>query len=134
MTARVVHVKDRIEGSVYIGRANATYGLPRSPLANPFSVGKHRTQAEAVRAFDRMIWSTMLGVGNDHRKAEVVEALILCRDRPLACWCRHDGDDDQDERPCHGDIIVAILNVCSDDQLRDMASVKGPHSLDDKTS
>jgi hypothetical protein len=45
---RVVHVRDHVEGAVYIGRAMPRFGLPASPWRNPYKIGTHGTRADCL--------------------------------------------------------------------------------------
>ena len=49
------------------------------------------------------------------------EQVIACRDRPLACWCRHDGEARTPANACHGDVILGLLEANTDDELRTLA-------------
>jgi hypothetical protein len=40
------------------------------------------------------------------------------RDKALACWCRHDGEERTHANACHGDVLVELLGRYSDDELR----------------
>jgi hypothetical protein len=111
--ARVVHVKDKVPGAVYVGRANARYGLAASPFANPFRVGTFSTRAEAIEHYRR--WLTERG------GRLVFDQLPALRGKPLACWCRREGEERTDDNACHADILVALLDRYSDDELRGMA-------------
>jgi hypothetical protein len=113
---RVVHVNDDIEGAVYIGRTNQWRGLKRSPLANPFMIGPACSRGEAIANYARGL-DSVLAAGN----RRVITALVACRGKPLACWCRHDGEERTDANACHGDVLVELLERYSDDELRAMS-------------
>ncbi len=81
------------DGAVYIGRQAP--GLPRSPYANPHSIGKPcracdgrvHTRDEAVQLYGEEI------------PPELVErARQEIGDRPMACWCH-------ETEACHGDAL-----------------------------
>jgi hypothetical protein len=133
MSGRVVHVNDNVEGAVYIGRAMPRKGLKASPFANPWKIGapaSHWGQADpitregALFAYSTEIW------GEAGSLRHLIARLPELRDKPLACWCRHDGvpmtngTDGPDNR-CHGDLLVHWLAIYTDDDLRAMAAEAG---------
>lgn len=115
MSTRVVHITDRIEGAVYIGRSMSGFiDIRGGPLANPFTVKKHGLP-EAIRLFDQFI-RRRLREGHQ----PTIDALIAARGRPLACWCRHDGEPRTEHNACHGDVLVELLDRYTDEELRAM--------------
>jgi hypothetical protein len=110
--ARVVHVLDGIEGSVYVGRAFR--GRQQSPFHNPFKVnnahprtGRFLDRAAAIAAFrDHLLGSP-----------ELLAQLPALRGQTLACWCRHDGERPSERNACHADVLMAVLAACDDDAL-----------------
>lgn len=130
MTARVVHINDHIPNRVYIGRTlphstNHPGGLPQSPLANPFSVERYG-RIGAIARYNG--WLTIKLAAGD---AEVIDALIECRNRPLACFCRRDGQEPTPDNECHGDEILAVLDAYTDDDLRVMRPTVGASGPED---
>lgn len=113
---RVIHITDRIEGAVYIGRRNNRYGLAESPLANGFSLPRNATATQRAFVIDQ--YRGWLATGGGGKAA--FEALVLARGKPLACWCRHDGEDRTPENACHGDVLIELLERYTDDELRAM--------------
>lgn len=113
---RVVHVKDNVPGAVYIGRTNGRYGLAESMLANHFHITGWRPRSVAIRAFEDWIMRAL--AIDDDLSGKLRKALIDCRGKPLACWCRHDGEPKTTNNACHGDVIVNLLNLWTDDELR----------------
>ena len=116
---RVVHVKDNVPGAVYIGRAMPRQGLKASPFANPYKIGapaSHWAQKDpitregALFAYSTDIWSGP--------KRHLLGQLPELRGKPLACWCRHDGEPMTDGTRCHGDLLVHWLETLTDDELR----------------
>jgi hypothetical protein len=105
--SRVVHVKDNIEGAVYIGRGNGRARLKASPFANPFKVATSTDRQSVIRRYE----------------AHVIECprlwtlLPSLRGKPLACWCRHEGEQVTDDNLCHGDVLVGLLNRYSDEEI-----------------
>lgn len=116
MSGRVVHVNDNVDGAVYIGRAMAKPRRKASPLANPFKIGQHGDRAEVIRLYTRFLHSEI-----QRGDPAVIAALIQARNKPLACWCRHDDEDQTDDNACHGDVILTVLDIFNDASLRTMA-------------
>lgn len=120
MSARVVHVKDKVPGAVYIGRANARHKLAESLFANPFRIfaaNKYTagaSRADVIRQYRAWVMGGECGPA-------VLAGLPELRGKPLACWCRHDGEPSTPENACHGDVLVALLDRHSDDELRAFA-------------
>lgn len=102
---RVVHVRDQIPGAVYIGRAMPRQGLKASPFANPFKIGTDFAPAreDAIRLFRLHM---TVGQGR-HLDLETLWG------KPLACWCRHDGEERTPENTCHGDVLIELLEELS---------------------
>lgn len=122
MSGRVVHVNDDIEGAVYIGRAVPRKGIKASLLANPIKVGSERTREQAINIYRNSIWLLLMNALQPAKdKQALVEAIIELRGKPLACWCRHDGEPKTDENACHGDVLLELLDQYTDEQLREMA-------------
>ena len=115
VTARVVHVNDNIEGAVYIGRANGRKGLPASKWANPMQIKNYRQVS--ARSYVIELYRVGLMTGDRAKLASLPEL----RGKPLACWCRHDGEPRTDANACHGDVLVELLERYTDDELRAMA-------------
>lgn len=113
MTTRVVHVNDNVEGAVYIGRANGREGLAVSPFANPYRLvdGSVTDRAKVVIQYE--VWLL-----RDRR--ELLATLPELRGKALACWCRHDGEEQTPANRCHGDVLVGLLEEYSDEELRAM--------------
>lgn len=114
---RVVHINDNVPGAVYIGRANSRKRLAASRFANPFRVygaspfGAGTDLASVIRQFRQYLTAD----------GELLTRLPELRGKPLACWCRHDGEERTDANACHGDVIVELLARYTDDELRAMA-------------
>lgn len=109
MSARVVHVRDQVPGAVYIGRRMNRYGLAASPFANPFPVGMgRRASVESYRE-----WLS--------DRPGLIRQLADLRDKPLACWCRYDGEEPTEDTLCHGDVLVRFLEYWTDEELETVA-------------
>lgn len=108
MSGRVVHIKDNVEGAVYIGRAMSARGLSGSKWANPYKIGEHGTRIQVLALY-----------ADDLRHDPgFIRQLPELRDKPLACWCRHDGETPTEGNRCHGDILLEWLKDYTDDELR----------------
>lgn len=113
-SSRIVHVNDEIPGAIYIGRAVPRRGLPASPWSCSYRVqhALRRTTA-CLRFADDLLTGP--------RRYQLADLPAL-RGKPLACWCRHDGEPRQPWNACHGDILVGLLERYSDDELRTLAA------------
>jgi hypothetical protein len=118
-SGRVVHVNDNVPGAVYIGRAAPRRRLKASKFANPYKV-EDWGRSEAIANY-RSRSGLFLQPG-------WIEDLIALRGKPLACWCRHDGEPKTAANACHGDVLLELLEKYSDDELRAMARDKGTGS------
>lgn len=113
---RVVHVNDNVSGAVYIGRANGRKRIARSAWANPWAIrGDPRIPERRAYVIDLYFIGLMTG-----SRAQLADLPEL-RGKPLACWCRHDGEAKTDANACHGDVLVDLLNQYTDDELCAMA-------------
>lgn len=107
MSGRIVHVRDNVDGAVYIGRSHPGTGLAASPFANPYKVSAVGRMM-AIHQYRQMILV----------QSRLMQALPALRGKPLACWCRHDGDVATDENRCHGDVLLELLAIYDDEELR----------------
>ncbi len=101
-------------GWQYVGWSHRAYGLPDSPLANPYTCaptyrrGRIRvaSRAEAIEAYRRWLWQ--------HLCAQTPEVLAALRtigpETVLLCWCA--------PRGCHAAVVVRAAAW-----LRDVASL-----------
>lgn len=111
--SRVVHVNDQVEGAVYIGRAVPRKGLKGSQWANPHQITADVNRFDAVGAFYR----DLMGL-----KRPMLALLPKLRDKPLACWCRHEDQEPTTETACHGDVLVGLLFEHTDEELMAMSA------------
>lgn len=117
---RVVHVADNVPGAVYVGRANARKRLKGSPFANPFKIGdtlptfEGRDDRQATRRDVLIQYELWIKA---YPQRGLMARLPELRGKPLACWCRHDGDASPEE-VCHADILARLLAMYDDDELR----------------
>ncbi len=114
MTGRIVHVHDlpRFPDAVYIGRAVPRKGLRASPLSNPYRIGIDGDRDEVIEKYREMAAYRLQAQGG------LAVCLVLARDKPLACWCRHERET---EPACHGDVLLELLEQYTDDELRAMS-------------
>ena len=113
MAGRIVHVNDNVDGAVYIGRAVPRHGIGGSRWGNPFVVGKRHTRDEAIDFYRLRL---------KIRADEFLPYLPELREKPLACWCRKDGET---APACHGDVLLELLANHTDDELRAMGAIHG---------
>lgn len=101
---KVINVKtasrDEREGAVYVGRANAYYKLPESPLCNPF-------KGEWISAIAKYREHLLTSLREDPGTAQAFSALLgtLKHDGSvtLMCWCA--------PLPCHANVIKELLEA-----------------------
>ena len=118
-----VNVKDKVsvENLVYIGRANRSYSLSPSPLANPYVLGRDGNRDEVVEKYRKWLWLQIKrklenpqhsnGVFAELKRLQLeakkiqVDNIVNSTDNPLTfmCWCKSN-------EKCHGDIIINCLN------------------------
>ena len=118
----VCHVRDGIEGAVYIGRAINKWGIYReaSPLYNPFIIGYHHDSIPRQRGLSRV---EVIDLYRQYLQARpfLIRKIIPLRGKPLECWCRHKGERIVEEKNwCHGDILLYYLSAFTDEELREM--------------
>lgn len=84
---------------LYIGRANAKYGMKQSLLHNPFAIGPDGTREEVIQLFREYLWECI------RKKNVVYDALVKLskveHDLNLVCYCK--------PCACHGDVIKAAV-------------------------
>jgi hypothetical protein len=97
---------------VYIGRANRSYHLNQSPLANPFVIGRNGDRDQIIQKYRVWLWHNLKSWQESGEVNDVVKELLMIRDRVtngenlfLSCWCA--------PLSCHGDIIIRCINWLS---------------------
>jgi hypothetical protein len=113
MAGRIVHVKDNVSDAIYIGRAMPRHGLKASPFANPAKISAALTRVDVVNWYAGYLM---------YQRPDLLTRLPDIRDKPLACWCRHDGDDRTRINGCHGDVLLDLLAAHTDEELRAMSA------------
>ena len=114
MTARVVHIQDRVPGAVYVGRRQHWLKLPQSPFADPYRIGSDGTRAEVIALYRQRILGS----------PKLLHDLPQVRGKPLACWCRLDGEARTADKACHADVLLELLESYTDQELRAIAEAK----------
>ena len=105
----MVHVRDNVPGAVYVGRPRG--GRDRcGAWGNPYRIGPDRTRAQAIAEYRAMLF----------RVRPRLRALPMRRGKPLACWCRHDGEARTEDNACHADVLIELLDRFTDAELRVM--------------
>lgn len=97
---RIVHCQ-KADYHIYIGRAMPRYGLPASPLENPYRKG------DAVKAFRQHFYSrpSLQDYARTHYQAHM--AAEPQTPWVLGCWCK---TPEAPDAPCHGDVVRDYLN------------------------
>lgn len=90
MTVTVVNIR-RDTFTVYIGRANARYGLPQSKFANPFKIGPDGDRDQVIAKYRAYVLS----------RPDLLEALADINYARLGCWCSPE--------KCHGDVLAELI-------------------------
>ena len=79
---------------IYIGRANARFGLKASIWANPFKVDDHGRDAALARYREYITQR----IESEPERYDLAQL----RGKTLACWCAPE--------PCHGDVLAELAN------------------------
>ena len=108
---RVVHVHDKIDGAVYVGRRQPWLKLAAGPFANPYPITPAQDRAAVIARFRADLLAS----------PKLLRLLPELRGKPLACWCRRDGEQRTADNACHADVLVELLAEHSDLELREMA-------------
>jgi hypothetical protein len=107
----ICHIREGIPGAVYIGRASPRRGLPASIWGNPYKVSECGREAAVMMYAARIL-----------ERPALVRALPSLRGKDLACWCR---ESSESSPRCHGDILVAMLDLFEDQALEEVVSLLG---------
>jgi uncharacterized protein DUF4326 len=94
MHTKVIHVRNRRPGDVYIGRA----GRGESGyFGNPFTLGMDGSRDEVIAQYREYFAARM------YEDAEFRERIEALRGKRLACFCA--------PQACHGNVIAEHLNT-----------------------
>jgi len=96
---RVINIRTGAAYDIYIGRAVPRKGLAGSYWGNPFKSPKDGTVEQCIEKYRAMLRKDFLY--NPHLRLD----LESMRGKILACWCK--------PGPCHGDVLVELLNEVS---------------------
>ena len=92
---------------LYIGRTNAKYGVKKSILHNPFTIGPDGSRKEVIQLFREYLWKCI------QRKNVVYDELIklanIEHNLNLICYCK--------PQACHGDEIVKAVEWIKKQQI-----------------
>lgn len=118
MTNRVIHVDElaSFPEAEYVARANRWKKLKASPFANPYVIDK---DGDRLTVIERYRFHLMRRLS---QSPEFVEQLIALRGKTLMCWCRYSHQERAIDNACHADVLVALLDRHTDDELRAMAT------------
>ena len=103
---QVIHVDDMANhpDAIYIGRAVSRRKLKATRWANPYHIGKDGDRAEVIAKYRKRV-DKQMRTG----PASTTHSLRKLAGKPLACWCRHDGEERTDDNVCHGDVLVELI-------------------------
>lgn len=87
-----------VDCDVYIGRQcyRGGWNLPKSPLANPFTVKKCGSVEKAIEKYEEYI----------RGRKDLLALLPQLKGKVLGCWCKK---NNLTSAPCHGDILVKLI-------------------------
>ena len=91
--------------TVYIGRAVPRRRLKATLWANPYTIGEDGDRAAVIAKYRNRI-DTQMRSG----PASTTSGLRKLAGKPLACWCRHDGEERTEDNACHGDVLVELIH------------------------
>jgi len=95
-TTQVVHCK-KSEYDVYIGRPSL-WGNPYSSKKGTLAKYYVESKSEAILSYEEYLESS----------PELLKALKKLKGKRLGCWCK--------PQPCHGDVIVKLINKYYSDE------------------
>jgi hypothetical protein len=85
--------------AVYVGRAVPSRGLPASPFANPFRIGRDGDRALVLDRYRSYLL----------QRHDLLSRLGELAGRPLACWCRFAREPRTPANTCHADVLIEFL-------------------------
>lgn len=105
MDTKVIHVDDMVShpAAVYIGRATPRRGLTGSPWANPYQIGQDGDRAVVIEKYRILMRARV------RQDATARRHLLELAGKPLACWCRHEGEARTEANACHGDVLIDLI-------------------------
>ena len=103
---RVIHVDDMVNhpDAIYIGRAVPQKCLVQSKWYTLYRIGPDGDRATVIAKYRKRMQQRMVT-----GPASTTADLRKIAGKPLACWCRHDGEERTDDNACHGDVLVEMI-------------------------
>ena len=92
---------------IYIGRANYSYHLKGSILANPYQIGKHGNRQEVITKYRQWLWKNIQEkLSNKYNRVwdelvKIGQKVLNGESVELVCYCS--------PWECHGDVIVSCI-------------------------
>lgn len=103
----MIHIANirHTRAGIYIGRANARYGLPASPLANPFRLERGQDRDMPIARY-RTWLAHQMRLETSPARAEIWRLVEQARkgNLTLLCWCA--------PLACHGDVVKEVIEDC----------------------
>ena len=105
-STRIIHVDDMVNhpDAIYIGREVPQKGLRRSKWYTPYEIGPDGDRATVIAKYRKRMQGRM-----NMGPASMMYDLRKIAGKPLACWCRHDGEERTDDNVCHGDVLIEMI-------------------------
>jgi hypothetical protein len=91
-------------GAIYIGRANPSYGLAQSPLANPYKLTSEAERDAVLEQYRQWLWRELRRSVDTPAARELRRLLTIWQHEGvlyLACWCA--------PKICHGDVVKRAI-------------------------
>lgn len=95
-----VRGKRRVKFDVYIGRKTRNHG--DSIFRNQFTVPADGTKEEVIEKFRQWLMGEAFTDHDQIRRAAILMLIPDMEGLVLGCWCK--------PKPCHGDILCALIN------------------------
>ncbi len=97
----VVHVDEMTHThDIYIGRRNNRLGLPQSPFANPFRIGRDGTRDEVLARYRAWLLN----------RPDLMADIVQLHGRTLACFCAPP-EGFRGRLLCHGQILAELAEA-----------------------
>lgn len=94
---------------VYIGRRNASRGLPESPFHNPFKSTDYPHSDPAIQRVYVVVAFAQYFYTKIQEEPDFQKKVLALRGKKLGCWCK--------PKLCHGDVIAHYVDVVSKDVI-----------------
>lgn len=96
----ISNIRENPEGE-YVGRANKTFGVNTSPLANPFPLTKESEREEVISKYGIWLEQQRHSVPVRPELERLKKIYLETGNLNLVCWCY--------PKRCHAEIIREIL-------------------------